>query len=288
MEPVSGHDHHHIDWAERLALLRMADALDAEAFAPVAKRLVGGIKSGEPIVVDVGCGAGGMSVLFARALAERGGGTIVLVDTTPELLAEAERAVTAENAVKVEAVQADLGEGGLPVPKADLVWASGIVHHIADQQAALGTLAAALRPDGTLAVGEGGLRIKCLPWDLGLGKPGLEDRILAAREEWFAAMRASIPGAVPMPYGWPVALRRAGLTDVAAAGVLIDHPMPGSALLRDYVVHRIGMLAQSDALADEDRATAEILLDPASPDFLGTREDLYLLGAKEVHSGRLP
>ena len=287
---MAGHHHHHIDWAERLVQLRLADELDAQALRPVAQRLVGGLTAAEPVVVDVGCGAGGMSVLFARALAERGGGTVVLVDTTPELLAEAERAVAVavENGVKVEAVQADLTEDALP--PADLVWASGVVHHIADQQAALTTLAAALRPSGTLAIAEGGLGMTCLPWDLGVGRPGLQDRLHAARTEWFAAMRASTPGAVAMPYGWPVALRRAGLTDITAAGVLIDHPMPGSALLRDYVVHRIGMLSESaaDWLAVEDRDTLAALLDPDGPDFLGAREDLYLLGAKTVHSGRKP
>ncbi len=287
-EGVAGHHHHHIDWARRLAQLRMADALDADALRPVAQRLVGGLTAAEPVVVDVGCGAGGMSVLFARALAERGGGTVVLVDTTPELLAEAERAVTAENGVKVEAVQADLGED--PLPAADLVWASGVVHHLADQQATLNTLAGALNSDGTLAIVEGGLSMSCLPWDLGVGRPGLEDRLDAARAEWFAAMRASTPGAVAMPYGWPVALRRAGLDDVTSAGVLIDHPMPGSDLLRDYVVHRIGWLAEAaaDWLTAEDHATVAALIDPDGPDFLGAREDFYLLGVKTVHSGRKP
>lgn len=285
---VAGHHHHHIDWAERLTQLRLADALDAEALRPVAQRLVGGLTAADPVVVDVGCGAGGMSVLFARALAERGGGTVVLVDTTPELLAEAERAVAAENGVKVEALQADLGED--PLPAADLVWASGVVHHLADQQATLNTLAAAVNSGGTLAIAEGGLGMTCLPWDLGVGRPGLQDRLHAARTEWFAAMRASTPGAVAMPYGWPVALRRAGLDDVTSAGVLIDHPMPGSDLLRDYVVHRIGMLAETaaDWLAVGDRDTLAALLDPDGPDFLGAREDLYLLGAKTVHSGRKP
>ena len=286
MRGVAGHHHHHIDWAQRLTQLRMADALDAEALRPVAQGLVGGLTADEPVVVDVGCGAGGMSVLLARALAERGGGTVVLVDSTLELLAEAERAVAAESGVKVEAIHADFGDA--PLPAADLVWASGVVHHVADQQAALNTLAATLNSDGTLAIVEGGLRISCLPWDLGVGRPGLEDRLHTVRAEWYAAMRASIPGAVDMPYGWPVALRRAGLGDVTSAGVLIDHPMPGSDLLRDYVVHRIGSLAESGAdwLADEDRAAVAALLDPDGPDFLGARDDLYLLGVKTVHSGR--
>jgi SAM-dependent methyltransferase len=289
---VAAHTHDAIDWADRLAQLRMADALDADALAPVARRLVAGVAE-RPTVVDVGCGAGGMSVLFARELARRGGGTVVLVDATPELLAEAERAVTeaAAGAAEVVSLAADLADPELArqVPAADLVWASGVVHHVGDQQAALRTLAGLLRPGGTLAIAEGGLEIRCLPWELGVGRPGLEQRLLAARGEWFARMRAGIAGSVAMPYGWPRALREAGLEGVESFGALIDHPMPGSDLLREYVVHRIGWLAGSagEWLDAADRDAIATLTDPRSPDFLGRRDDLFLFGAKAIHCGRL-
>lgn len=282
------HTHDDIDWADRLAQLRMADALDAEALAPVARRLLAGVRA-RPVVVDVGCGAGGMSVLFARELA---GGTLVLLDATPELLAEARRAVTeaAGGRVEVVAVHGDLADPRLGgrVPAADLVWASGVVHHVGDQQAALRTLAGLLRSGGVLAIGEGGLEMRCLPWDLGVGRPGLEQRLLAARAEWFAGMRAGLPGSVAMPYGWPRALREAGLDDVESFGALIDHPMPGSDLLREYAVHRIGWLAESagDRLDADDRDAVAALTDPHGPDFLGHRDDLFLFGAKAIHCGR--
>jgi SAM-dependent methyltransferase len=289
---MPGHTHDDIDWADRLAQLRMADTLDAGALAPVARRLVGRLPE-RPVVVDVGCGAGGMSVLFARELARGGGGTVVLVDATPELLAEARRAVSgaAGETVEVVSLAGDLADPGLGgrVPAADLVWASGVVHHVGDQQAALRTLAGLLRPGGVLAIGEGGLEMRCLPWELGVGRPGLEQRLLAARGEWFARMRAGIRGSVAMPYGWPRALREAGLEGVESFGALIDHPMPGSDLLREYVVHRVGWLAGSvgEWLDDDDRATIAALTDPDGPDFLGKRDDLSLFGAKAIHCGRL-
>ncbi|WP_328613895.1 class I SAM-dependent methyltransferase [Amycolatopsis sp. NBC_00355] len=288
---MSAHTHDDIDWADRLAQLRMADTLDAEALAPVARRLLSGAAD-RPTVVDVGCGAGGMSVHFARELARGAGGTVVLLDATPTLLAEAQRAVgaVAGESVEVVTVHGDLAGPRLAdrVPAADLVWASGVVHHVGDQQAALRTLAGLLRPGAVLAISEGGLEMRCLPWDLGIGRPGLEHRLLAARAEWFAAMRAGIAGSVAMPYGWPCALREAGLEDVESFGALIDHPMPGSDLLREYVVHRIGWLGEStsDRLDADDRATIAALTDPAGPDFLGDRPDLYLFGAKAIHSGR--
>ena len=72
-------------------------------------------------------------------------------------------------------------------------------------------------------------------------------------------------------------------------GALIDHPMPGSDLLREYVVHRVGWFAEmaEEWLDADDRATVAALTDPGSPDFLGHRDDLYLFGAKEIHCGRL-
>ncbi len=287
---MSGHTHDDIDWADRLAQLRMADTLDAEALTPVAHRLVGSVPE-RPTVVDVGCGAGGMSVLFARELARGAGGTVVLVDATPKLLAEAHRAVAevADDSVEVVSLPGDLADPALAVPAAaDLVWASGVVHHIGDQQAALRTLAGLLRPGGVLAIAEGGLEMRCLPWELGVGRPGLEQRLLAARASWFARMRAGIPGSVAMPYGWQRALREAGLEDVESFGTLIDHPMPGSDLLREYVVHRVGWFAESagEWLDADDRAAVTALTDPRNPDFLGHRDDLYLFGAKAIHCGR--
>ncbi len=284
------HTHDDIDWAERLRSLRMAEALDAEPTRVAARRLLAGLPEA-PTIVDVGCGAGGMSVLFADELAAAGA-RIVLVDATEQLLAEARRVVVAAAGDKatIEIVHADVADNGLTdkLPPADLVWASRVIHHLPDQQAALDTLARLARPGGVVAISEGGLDFNCLPWDLGIGRPGLEGRLLAARGEWFAEMRAGIPGAVSMPYGWNTALQQAGLDAVDSFGVLIHHPAPGPELLREFVVERVRWFADvaGDRLASDDRETAAALLDPANPAFLGARQDLFLLGVKTIHCGR--
>ncbi|QXV59551.1 bifunctional 2-polyprenyl-6-hydroxyphenol methylase/3-demethylubiquinol 3-O-methyltransferase UbiG [Amycolatopsis sp. TNS106] len=284
------HTHDDIDWSDRLRSLRMAEALDAEPMRAAARRLLEGMPEG-PTVLDVGCGAGGMSVLFAEELASIGA-KIVLVDATEQLLAEAHRAVSAaagERAV-VETVHADVADDGLPakLPAADLVWASRVVHHLPDQQSAIDTLARLARPGGLVAISEGGLDFNCLPWELGIGRPGLEERLLAARGEWFAEMRAGIPGSASMPYGWNIALQRAGLADVDSFGVLIHHPAPGPELLREFVIERVTWLTEvaGDRLGDDDHKTAAALVDPAHPSYLGARGDLFLQGAKTVHCGR--
>ncbi|MDT8915831.1 methyltransferase domain-containing protein [Amycolatopsis sp. PS_44_ISF1] len=298
---MSGHTHDHIDWADRLALLRAADALDAVAMTAVARRLVAGLPP-RPTIVDLGCGAGGMSAHFARELGSLSGGVIVLVDATPALLEEAERAANSaadlhvasdgRGSVEIRAVLGDLADTGLAhaVPSADLVWASHVVHHLADQQAAVGAVAAVAKPGGLVALAEGGLDFRCLPWDLGIGRPGLENRMLAAQAEWFIGMREGIDGAVPMPYGWSTALDRAGLTEVDSFGALVHHPSPGPESLADYVVNRLGRLREfaGGHLTADDLATVDTLLDRTGPHFVGARQDLYLLGAKTIHCGRRP
>src|ERR1044072_7877393 len=59
--------------------------LQAEALSAVARRLVAPLPD-SPVVLDVGCGAGAMSVPLAAALREHGGGVLVLVDAPPALL----------------------------------------------------------------------------------------------------------------------------------------------------------------------------------------------------------
>ncbi|MFI5614586.1 methyltransferase domain-containing protein [Amycolatopsis sp. NPDC051903] len=421
------HTHDHIDWADRLTQLRTADTLDADAQSAIARRLVAALPRGATIV-DLGCGAGGMSTHFATALASHGGGTLILVDATPELLAVAEETVKAAASggpsaagsgaapavavpggigsgagvspagpvatgvagtvgsgagvapagsvatgvadtvgsddavapdgsaamgaaervgsgdavapagsvetgvadevgsgagvspagpvatgvagsgsgpvpaggsgavgagpVEVRAVLGDLADAELPesLPAADLVWASRVVHHLPDQQAAVGTLARVAKAGGLVALAEGGLDFRCLPWDLGIGRPGLEDRLLAAQAEWFIGMREGIEGAVAMPYGWSTALEHAGLTDVDSFGALVHHPSPGPAMLADYVVHRITRIFEfgGEYLTPDDRETLTSLLDPDGPHHLAARHDLYLTGAKIVHCGRRP
>jgi SAM-dependent methyltransferase len=290
---MAAHTHDHIDWAARIPDLRRVDELDAAAFADIAARLTAELPDGA-IVVDVGSGTGGMSAALAAALAGRGGGTLVLVDAVPELLSVAAETAARGGAdrVKIDTVHADIAAEELHklVPPAHLIWAASMVHHLPDQQAGISGLVRTLRPGGVLAVAEGGLETQCLPWEFGVGKPGFERRLLAVRDDWFGEMRATMDGAVPMPYGWPVALRRAGLADVGSFSRLIDHPAPTTEAVRRFVVQHTTRLAETvgDRISEDDRQTADRLLDPTSPDYLGHRDDLYVLGARTVHFGRMP
>lgn len=316
------HTHDHIDWAARIPELRQADALHAGAFAEIAVRLASALPD-KPTVVDVGSGAGGMSRALAAVLAQRGGGTLLLVDAVPELLdvaaevartgaedpaaalrpddrgtgpaetvgeIEAVGEVQTVGEVEIDTVHADVAEQPLSdvVPAADLIWAASMVHHLPDQQAGISAFAAALTPGGVLAVAEGGLEKQTLPWDLGVGRPGLERRLRAARDDDFGEMRDSIDGTVRMPYGWTTAVARAGLHDVSSFSSLVDHSAPPTAPVLEYVINGLSELAESvdDRITDEDRETVRKLLDPAGPDYIGHRDDLYVLATRTVHFGR--
>ncbi|MCT2588192.1 class I SAM-dependent methyltransferase [Actinophytocola gossypii] len=288
------HTHDGIDWDERLTALRRADEVSAAVDRRVAERLVGMLASRAepPVVVDVGSGAGGMGAAFAAVLAERGGGRVVLADAVDALLSAASehvRAVAGER-VRVDAVSVDAADEGLAsvLPSADLVWASRVVHHLPDQQRAINRLATTLAPGGWLALSEGGLRTECLPWDVGLGEPGLGDRLTAAGNAWFARMRAEMPGAVRLPVGWTRALDGAGLVDTSSFSYLTDLPAPADELVRLSVVDWLNRVssAAEEYLDEPDRAVVRRLLDPADEAYVARRDDVFLLSATTVHLGR--
>ena len=284
------HTHDGIDWPSRLAALRRADELDAPGLRTVAERLVGLVRDGAT-VADIGPGAGGMSAALASALAERGGGRVVLVDAVAELLSAAESAVReAAGGIEVQTLQIDAASPDLGdlLSNVDLVWASRVVHHLPDQRKGIAGLAGLLAPGGWLALGEGGLGSRCLPWDLGVGEPGLADRLSAVHNDWFADMRAGMPGATRMPVGWTRALTDAGLVEVSSFSYLTDRPAPSSELVRqsavDWLAWCAGVAAERLSPADQDAVVR--LLDPIDPAYVGARDDVFVLSASTVHLGR--
>ena len=247
------------------------------------------VGSGTPgRVIDVGCGAGGAACAFAARLVP--GARVVGFDRDPRLLAIAGRRAAAQGVE--DRVEWSLGQvGALPVRdgSVDLVWASGVVHHVADQQAAVGELAGLCRPGGRVALVEGGLPLRCLPHEIGLGRPGMEARLDEARARWFVDMRAELPGQ-PMPYGWPEALRRAGLGEVQTRSFLAELTPPldavGQAIVEQHLTSAVKELGIR--LEAEDRDTLARLLDPGDPMYVGRRDDLTVTAVRTVHVGTRP
>jgi SAM-dependent methyltransferase len=290
------HTHDGIDWMARLSGLRKADQVDAPAAREVADRLIEKTPRG-CTVLDVGSGAGGMSVALIEAMSQHGGGRIVLVDATPELLESAgelarDTAAAHGDAVTVDTTLVDLADRDslALVPKAGLLWAANVVHHLPDQQQTLADLAGLLNSVGCLALSEGGLPLRCLPWDIGVGDPGLHERLSAVQGNWFRTMRADMPDAVPLPYGWNRALANVGLVGVTAFSYLIDQPAPATEPVRESVLKWLEWMGQigEGQLTDSDIDTVRRLLDDADPAYVGNRDDVFMLTARTVHLGWAP
>jgi len=236
-------------------------------------------------VLDVGCGAGGAACAFAAAL---GPGVVTGFDRDPRLLAIARRRAADAGLAGQILGWTCAGVDALPVEtgSADLVWASGVVHHLPDQQAAIGTLTALLRPGGRLALVEGGLPVRCLPFDVGLGRVGLESRLDEARSRWFADMRGELRGP-PLPYGWPEGLRRAGLVDVRARSFLAEVSPPLDDFGRQVAERHLSSALSElgDRLAPDDRDTIARLLDPDDSAYVGRRDDLMVTALRTLNVG---
>ncbi|MBM7790627.1 class I SAM-dependent methyltransferase [Tenggerimyces flavus] len=275
-----------IEWSEARDRLNANAREDADWYAIVAERLC---RPTDGLRLDIGCGGAGM----ARALADVPPDTarVIGLDGNAEILGGARKHVAG---TRVELSQCDLERGPAAVrelvqDQADLIWASAVVHHVADQQATVDGLATLLAPGGRLALAEGGLATRHLPWDVGVGEPGLEVRLQAAQDQWFRRMRAELPGQVPMPYGWTEALTRAGLNEVTTFTILVEKSVPLSNDERYHVLRGLetylSRIRETGLLGTDDLAAWDKLLDPESPHWLGNLTDVFSLAARSVHVG---
>lgn len=282
-----GHGHGHgteIDWAAMAAHLEA----QAELFTPLYEKALSwlGKEVTEPgLIVDAGSGPGVVSCLFAEVFP---GARVMAVDGSGPLLERARaRAGRLGHGDRFGTLTGELPAvlDELEYP-ADLIWAGRSMHHLADQRAALAAFAERLAPGGTLEIMEGGLPSRFLPRDLGFGRPGLEARLDALEAEWFARMRADLPGAVEEAEDWAALLGAAGLKRPRSRSFLLDLPAPASDRARGYVADRLGRLRDifGDTLDPGDRAVLDRLLDPRDPAGVHRRPDVFVLAAHSVHT----
>jgi SAM-dependent methyltransferase len=253
--------------------------LDTALLEPLLTRL-----GPDDAVADIGPGAGGATLALATCTAR-----VHAVDIDPHTLtALGQRADAAGLGDRVHVLRHDLDDGPPPLPEpVALVWSSACVHHTLDHAATVRGLAGLLAPGGVLALGEGGLPTRSLPWDVGTGRPGLEVRLDAAHDSWFHGWHTGRAGVVRETRGWPELLRTAGLQEVTSRTALLDLPAPLTGTAHEVALAlltaRVGRAR--DHLSAEDTATWQRLLDPDDPAFLGHHPGLHLLTARTLHTG---
>lgn len=276
------HDHRQpIDWAAESSRLLESAQANADFYKEAAALILTGE---ETLVVDFACGGAGMA--HAMRVASGVGTRVVAVDREADAFAEA--ALNLPDVEFAAGLFEDSTERLLEAigGPADLIWCAHSVHHADDGQAAVDTLASLLKPGGRLVLVEGGLSPRYLPYDLGVGRPGMEDGLAVAKYK----RMSELDHHVRMRYGWPVALRHAGLTDVTSKSLLTDKPAPLSEV---DLAHVLGTLIRQvgwnrEHLPAEDVELWDRLLDPDDELWLGNRADVYNLDARTLHFGRRP
>ncbi|MEK9659376.1 MAG: methyltransferase domain-containing protein [Chloroflexota bacterium] len=257
-------------------------------YAPVYRQVVDwlAIAPGAQ-AMEAGSGAGGFTVVLAQAVGPDG--QVTALDANEQLLGVARDSVEkAGLGARVRYAAGDLAALPFPDGSFDLTWSSRTVHHLADQVGALRELARVLRPGGRLALREGGMRPNFLPDDVGIGAPGLNDRIHAAHSAWFGA-NVRGEGATRYPYGWLHALREAGLKDVGARTFLLEATAPFTDAQVKYMARQLKRWTEDGErrhyINKDDMATLTQLADPASDHYVFGRDDLHLVETVSIYVG---
>ncbi|WP_306206283.1 class I SAM-dependent methyltransferase [Actinoplanes sp. RD1] len=179
---------------------------------------------------------------------------------------------------RVQPVVANLDEGWPAVGEADLVWASGSLHHLAEPVRVLESVRAALAPGGVLAV----MELDGMPWFLPESADPAERALEARTQELQAQARAEhLPH---MGADWRHLLEKAGFTVTdRVLNISVDAPLPPAG--GKYAAAVFGRVAEQvgDRLTAEESHTLDRLLAA-----LPQRNDLVIRTTRTALIGSVP
>lgn len=237
-------------------------------------------------VLDLGSGPGVATAVLAERLPRA---TVTAVDAAEALLAMAiERAAGRGLAGRVRSVVADFDRGFVEIAhpgSVDVVWASMVLHHLADLPGALRTIRGLVRPGGVLAVVELGDRLHGgLPSGVGDDPPGLAERHAAAVRSALAEHLP--PGALSLD--WPALLAGAGFALIESRPLELHLRAPLDDPARALLVGDLegGVRRAREQLGHDDVAALDALLDPRDPRFVLHRSDLTFDIARRLFVAR--
>jgi SAM-dependent methyltransferase len=283
------HGHVHLDEADWAAMAAVAE-VEGELFIDFLTEAVQWVEEirGTPVrrVVDIGSGPGVGTCELARRFPEA---EVVAVDGSPAMLERAAARARAEGLDdRVRTHLAELPGGLAGFEDVDVVWASMSLHHVGDEVAALREMRDVLGPQGVVAIAELAEPLRVLPDDLDVGHPGLADRIAGAGAEWFAAMRAGLPGSVASA-DLPTMVSAAGLDVVRArtAHRRYEAPLPDRAC--DFALEHVRRVRHQleDYLDQDDLRALDVLGDADDPRSVQHRADVFLAASRDLVLGRL-
>lgn len=236
-------------------------------------------------VLDIGCGPGFATCVLAGAFPNA---TVTAADGSAEMLANvAARAERLDLSERVETRVVELPDGLAGLGQADLAWASMVVHHVGDEAAALRGLRERLDQGGLLALVEFGDPLRFLPDDADLGRPGVWDRLEAARATWLADMRAGLPGAAPST-DYPSMLEAVGFDVVVDrfVDVHLDPPLDGEA--RRLALDQLKRLREhvEPYVDPADMEVIDVLVDEEGPAGILRRDDAILHTSRHLFVAR--
>lgn len=227
-------------------------------------------------ILDLGAGTGVASLFLAKRFSDA---EVIALDMDADALAAvAAKAGKALVADRLATLEADLDRAWPGLVDLDLTWASMSLHHLAEPDRVVRELLAATHPGGLIAVAEGHADLRLLPDDLGIGRPGLEARCLAAQA---AEHAVSLP---TMGSDWAARLRDAGWAVVAERIFALDEEpavLPATARYAELRLERLRH-GLADRLTEEDRATVDALLDGSSRHYIGRRTEFSVRGSRTV------
>jgi SAM-dependent methyltransferase len=255
-------------------------AEDSAAFwAPHERALIGSIAVPRRArVLDAGCGRGNHLAIWAER------GVVTGVDANAERLREAGerlRGTAAERRVALR--EADLRSLPFAPASFDVAWASHVLHIVPDIEAGVRALRRVVRPGGLVLVRENRVNASLLPYDVGLGEPGLEARLDMAFLDWFTRDRRQ---RAAYPFGWAHALRAAELRDVTVRSLLFTVTPPFSDSQTRYLRHWLRVRGSRQGVAAADRSVVERLCEPGGPHDAFRRDDLHFSAVSTVYQGR--